>query len=71
MESLFYWDSFRELTTCRKYDGAPIPWDSINDYCKRYNIINLHEFDTFLNILRGMDDTYQSHLHRERLLVFY
>jgi hypothetical protein len=49
----FYRDSFIELSTCRDGEG-PIPFTSIAEYSKIYNIVE-EDFEDFHYIIRSMD----------------
>ena len=50
----FYLDAFRELSTCRPsgFGVDPIPFTSIVEYVKIYEVEDFHEF---LDIIRDMD----------------
>jgi hypothetical protein len=41
------------LTTCRTYDGGPIPWTAIRDYADDNELDDLRE--TFVEIIMGCD----------------
>lgn len=54
---MFYWDSFWELNTTR-HELGQIPWGAINDYCYRWNMTDLNEFDSFVYFVRGLDSAF-------------
>lgn len=54
---MFYWDAFWELSTTR-HELGPIPWTSLNEYCKRWRITDPVEFDEFTFYIRGIDGAY-------------
>jgi len=62
---VFYWTSFWELSTCRQEMGS-IPWTAINDFCYRWKIDDVCEFDLFTRIMRSMDSAYREHMNGER-----
>jgi hypothetical protein len=55
---LWYWDSFKELNSDRNFEQGEIPWSSIDNFCKRWNINTPDEFDNFVFFIRGMDKVY-------------
>jgi len=55
--TIFYWDSFRELSSTR-HELGPIPWTAMNDYCHRWEITKAEEFDSFCFFIRGIDSAY-------------
>ncbi len=54
---IFFWDSYHELTTERIVEGGAIPHSAIVTYSQIYNI----EFESFLFIIRAMDNIVLQH----------
>lgn len=54
---MFYWDAFWDLCSDR-IELNPIPWSSMDRYCKRYGITSNNEFDSFVFFVRGLDLKY-------------
>lgn len=50
-------DAFFRLTTTRKYDNGPIPWDVIIFYGKEYKLDDI-VLEKFYKIIRSMDSEY-------------
>lgn len=53
----FYIRAFHELETCRRSTGmglSPIPFTDIINYV---NIFNVEDVETFIHVIRVMDDT--------------
>lgn len=61
---MFIWDSFWELNTTR-HEIGPIPWTAINEYCKRWGIIDTNEFDEFMFFIRGLDSAFLNYKTEE------
>ena len=54
---LFYWSAFWELHSCRalgQYPG-PIPWTSMADYARTYNLTDIYDIEIFTNLMFAMD----------------
>lgn len=53
----FYWEAWQELGTCRPvgFGSAPIPFTSIVEYSKIYEV---EDFEEFLYIIRAMDNEF-------------
>ena len=63
-ELLWYWDSFWELDTERKWtQGLPrgIPWSGIQRYAQHHKT----DFDYLLKMIRAMDGAYLTHKAEE------
>lgn len=48
-----YFTGYLELTTCRYYDGGPIPWKEIVDYVERIELGELS--DIFVDVIMTTD----------------
>lgn len=61
----FYIEAFNELATCRAVgmDMGPIPFTSIYEYSKIYDV---GDFDEFLYVIRKMDNVVMSSKSKER-----
>jgi hypothetical protein len=51
-EERFYRAAWEDLSTCRPYRGAYIPWTAINDYALRYEF---GDFDLLHDIIMRID----------------
>ena len=61
----FYIEAFNELATCRPIgmDIGPIPFTSIFEYSKIYDV---GDFDEFLYVIRKMDNVVMKSKDKER-----
>jgi|JI10StandDraft_1071094.scaffolds.fasta_scaffold117326_4 hypothetical protein len=53
---MFYWAAFIDLLSTIKYEGGPIPWDSILIYAQYYRL-DPNELEDFAAIIRRLDNT--------------
>lgn len=51
-----FWNAYRQLNTCRN-NGGPIPWTAINEYCRRFEIVD-DDYDEFVSIIGQIDEAH-------------
>lgn len=59
-----YYDAFREVRSCVQIEGGPIPFTSILEYFRIYNIEG--SFDDFLYIMRVMESVFFEFAEKRR-----
>lgn len=60
-----YWRAFWELHSCRRYEGALIPWDAVALWASTYGIRD-HDAELMHVLIREMDLAYLSHVRAQQ-----
>ncbi len=56
----FYMTAFWRLSSCRRYELGPIPWDRIIEYAARAELQGFME-DSFVELMEELDLTYREY----------